>query len=307
MIATKAPGSSAAHRGHQPSAHARPERARADPASCRKSQHRARLTQGFTLVELLIALVLIAIILGLMFSGLRLGSRAWEGVETVSERVNDLRVARNLVERVLRQARPESVLFDGEEWPVFAGDAESLELVAPLSEHVGIPGLYIVRLVLEPAGDHDRLVLVRWLLHPDVLDGGDDYPEWEPLAEASSIGADQGPLDRDVAEGAYGRTILLPQVDQFELSYFGIAEGETDAEWLEEWLEQPRPPRRVRIAVTTPRLSWPDAVVELPGGGAADFGVLGGPGGNPFEEQPPAGDWDDGRLGEGGALLQPDP
>lgn len=94
---------------------------------------------GFTLVELLIALVLIAIITVLMFSGLRLGSRAWEGVETVSERVADLRVAHNFFDRTLRQTQQHSLVFDGTMVPVFAGDAESLELVAPLSEHVGIP------------------------------------------------------------------------------------------------------------------------------------------------------------------------
>jgi general secretion pathway protein J len=229
-----------------------------------------------------------------MFSGLRLGSRAWEGVETESERVNDLRVARNTVERALRQTRPASIVVEGEAWPICAGDSVSTEFVAPLSEHVGIPGLYILRLILEPAGDHERLVLVRWLLHPDVLEGGDDYPEWEPLAEASGIGADTGPLARDVAEGAYGRTVLLPQVEQFELAYFGTAEGETDPEWLEEWLDQPNPPEKVRLALSTPRESWPAAVVELPGGADAGFGIVGEIGQAPGQEQVTSGAQDNG-------------
>lgn len=239
-------------------------------------RHRAtacHCSAGFTLVELLIALVLISIILVLMFSGLRLGSRAWEGVEIVSERVNDLRVARNFLDRTLRQARPASIVVDGEERPVFAGDAVSLEFVAPLSEHVGVPGLYVLRLVLESAGEYERLVLVRWLLHPDVLEGGDDYPEWQPLAEASSISADEGPLDRDVAAGAYGRTVLLPQVDRFEIAYFGVEEGQNEPEWFEEWLDQPRLPQKVYLYLTTPRQSWPAAVVELPGGDAAGMNL----------------------------------
>jgi general secretion pathway protein J len=242
------------------------------------SRRRTSGAGGFTLVELLIALVLIAVIMVLMFSGLRLGSRAWEAVATVSERVSDLRVARNFLERTLRQAQPVEVVFDGTQWPVFAGDPTRLELVAPLSEHVGIPGLYILRLGLEPAGEYDRLVLVRWLLHPEVLEGGDDYPEWEPLMEDSGIGADAGPLDRDVADGAYGRTVLLPQVAELELAYFGVAEGESEPEWFEEWADQPRLPEKVRLALRTPRQSWPAAVVELPGGAALgrDPGLLQG-------------------------------
>ena len=230
---------------------------------------------GFTLVELLIALVLISVITLLMFSGLRLGSRAWEGVETVSDQVNDVRVARNFIERTLRQARPASVVFDGEQWPIFAGDTKGLELAAPLSEHVGIPGLYILRLVVEPAGEHERLVLVRWLLHPEVLEGGDDYPPWEPLFESGATLADAGPLDRDIAAGAYGRTVLLPQVETFELAYFGVPEGESEPEWLEEWAYQRRLPKNVRMALSTPRQDWPDAVVALPGGEAVQFGEVG--------------------------------
>jgi len=228
---------------------------------------------GFTLVELLIALVLVTIITVLMFSGLRLGSRAWEGVETVSERVSDLRVARNFIERTLRQAQQRSLVIDGVSLPVFAGNAESVELVAPLSEHVGIPGLYVLRLGLEDAGDYPRLVLARWLLHPETLEGGDDHPAWEPLIDASPLFEDSSPLDRDVAAGAYGRTVLLPEVADFELAYFGVAEGEQDPEWSEDWFEQPRLPLKIRLVLTTPRQSWPAAVIELPGAAETNFGL----------------------------------
>ncbi|MCF7984176.1 MAG: prepilin-type N-terminal cleavage/methylation domain-containing protein [Thiohalocapsa sp.] len=229
--------------------------------------------RGFTLVELLIALTLIAMITVLMFSGLRLGTRAWEGVETVSERVADIRVARNFVEGILRQARPASVFLDGLELQVFAGDAERIDLVAPLTENVGIPGLYLLRFQLEQGGEHPRLVLVRWLLHPEVLAGGDDYPAWEPLAEAGMELEDAGPLDRDVASGAYGRTVLLPEVGEFGLAYFGISEGQQDPEWLDEWLEERRMPLAVRLTMTTPSQTWPTGVVALTGG---DLGAFGG-------------------------------
>lgn len=221
--------------------------------------------RGFTLVELLIALVLVATMTVLLFSGLRLGSRAWEAVETVSERVSDLRVARNFIDRMLLQARDVAVVVDGVELPVFAGEPQRLELVAPLSEHVGIPGLYVLRLALEDAGEHPRLVLTRWLLHPEVLEGGDDYPAWEPMIDSVGGPADAGPLDRDVAAGVYGRTVLLPAVERFELAYFGIAEGEQQGDWFEDWLEQRRLPQQVRMELTTPEQSWPAAVRPLPG------------------------------------------
>lgn len=230
----------------------------------------ASRSHGFTLVELLIALSLIGIITLLLFSGLRLGSRSWEAVDTVSERVADLRIARNFIERTLRQTRALSVVFDGVELPVFAGDAEALEWVAPLSEHVGIPGLYILRLTLEEAGEYPRLVLTRWLLHPEILEGTDETPAWEPLLDQAGSAGDLGPFDRDLAAGAYGRTVLLPQVADFRLEYFGVQVGTFEAGgnegiWADEWIDQTQLPQLVRLSLTTPVQGWPAALVRLPG------------------------------------------
>lgn len=217
---------------------------------------------GFTLVELLIALALIGLISLLLFSGLRLGTRAWEGVETVAERTAEPRIARNFLERVLVQARPARITFDEEEVLVFAGDAENLELVAPLSEHVGTPGLYVLRLSLAN-GTEKQLVLTRWLLHPDVLEGFDGIPEWEPFGDGGRLPA-AGPLDEDFAAGAYGNTLLLQGVDELKIAYFGIAEGEQDPDWYDDWTEQPRMPLALRIHLTTPEQTWPDMLIRLP-------------------------------------------
>lgn len=88
-----------------------------------------------------------------------------------TERTAGPRSARNFLARALMQVRPTWVTFEAKWVTVFAGDAENLEFVAPLSEHVGTPGLYILRLTLDKDG---RLVLTRWLLHPDALGGKND-------------------------------------------------------------------------------------------------------------------------------------
>lgn len=219
---------------------------------------------GFTLVELLIALAMVALITLLLFSGLRIGSRTWETLDASAERTDDLRLAFGFLSRTLVQARPATAVYDGELVGVFAGDAERLELAAPLSEHVGVPGIYILRLTLEGHGDSRELLLTRWLMHPDLLEGFDDIPEWEPLAAISGAGVDSLPLDADAAGGAFGRTLLLEGVQSLEISYYGVVDGDLDPDWHEEWLEQQGLPLLVRIHIEMLDLQWPDLIVALP-------------------------------------------
>jgi general secretion pathway protein J len=219
-------------------------------------------SSGFTLVELVIALALIGLITLLLFSGLRVGARAWEGVETLAERSAEPRIARNFLARALIQTRPMQVTFEAEQVTVFRGDAENLEFVAPLSEHVGTPGLYILRLSLVQ-GELNRLVLTRWLLQPDVLDGSGEIPEWKPFDGGASP-TESGPLDEDRAAGAFGSTLLLDGVKELEIGYFGIAQGQQEPEWYSEWLDEPRMPLAVRIHLTTKAQTWPDILIRLP-------------------------------------------
>jgi general secretion pathway protein J len=246
-------------------------------------------SSGFTLIELIIALALVALITVLLFSGLRLGSRAWDGVDTVAERNAELRSARGFLDRTLSQTRDLVLRFDAQDHQVFAGDATSLEFVAPLSEYVGIPGLYVLRLGLEGGGKDLRLVLTRWLLHSDVLNGNAEAPEWRPL-EPGSPGISGAPAEeRDMAAGAFGQATLLEGVGAFELSYFGVAEEagsgasasgrsarnprdvgvggavtESEGKWHDEWINQPYPPQLIRVRLTSRRQDWPDSVVALP-------------------------------------------
>lgn len=241
-----------------------PTRERAIQVTRGRAPRRSPRRLGFTLVELLIALAMVGLITLLLFSALRIGSRAWDAVDLVAERIGALRLARDFLQMALTQARATTLIYDGAPVSVFAGDAERLELVTPLAERVGVPGLYILRLTLEDVGDGRDLILTRWLIHPEVLEGTDEIPPWEPLKEDGGSPSSSVPLDQDAAAGAYGRTRLLEAVDAFEIRYFGTLEGEAEPDWWEEWLDQSALPSLVRIRLTTVNQSWPDLIVALP-------------------------------------------
>jgi len=244
----------------------RADKAQIGPAAARHTGRLAQGSAGFTLVELLIALALIALITLLLFSGLSLGSRAWEAVETAAERNAEHRTARSLLARILPQARTTTMRLEEGVRLAFAGERERLEFVGPLVHQVGVPGLYLLRLSLVERDAGRALILTRWLLHPEVLVGGAEFPAWEPLPDAASLGLGSPEPDRDRAAGAYGTTLLLDGVEALEISYFGILPGEAEGEWLEEWIEQPRLPERIRIRLQTTTGAWPDLSVDLPQG-----------------------------------------
>lgn len=208
---------------------------------------------------------MVSLIMVLLFAGLRIGGRAWDGVDVTAERVGAVRLAHGFLLRTLTQSRPASLVFDGSLVGVFAGDTEQLEYAAPLSEHVGVPGIYVLRLGVEGRGRQRVLVLTRWLMHPEVLEGkADGVPEWAPLKEDGQRGLAAIPLDRDAAGGAFGRTLLLEGMEEVVISYFGVLAGETDPDWHKEWLEQPAPPALIRIHLRTIDQTWPDLIVALP-------------------------------------------
>ena len=221
-------------------------------------------SRGFTLVELLIALAMVSMIAVLLFAGLRVGSRTWDLVDVSADRVGAVRLANGFLLRTLSQARPVSLVFDGALVAVFAGDAEGVEYAAPLSDYVGAPGLYVLRLQVGGDGPQRALILTRWLIHPEVLEGKlEGVPKWEPFKQDSPLALGDLPLDRDAVAGAFGRSLLLEGVKEIAIDYYGVLAGETDPEWHKEWLGQPTPPALMRIHLNTIDQTWPDLIVAL--------------------------------------------
>ncbi|MCF1182405.1 prepilin-type N-terminal cleavage/methylation domain-containing protein [Marichromatium gracile] len=221
-----------------------------------------RCTRGFTLLELLVALALLGLIATLVFAGLRLGARTWEAVDARAEALAELRAVHGFVGRALRQGRALSLTFEDGVHPVFAGDSERLEWVAPLSTHVGLPGLHLLRLTRERGPRGEVLMLTHWLFHPEVLAGASGTPPWVALADEPPAPGAPGE-ELDLGEGAFGRTLLLAGPMRFELAYYGTREGEPGPAWHRNWLGQPRPPRLVRMRLRTAALDWPELVVAL--------------------------------------------
>lgn len=201
--------------------------------------------RGVSLIEMVIALAILGMMGTLALGGLRLGVRTWETVGQRVESESRTQIVRAFLRRTLSQATPVlQVEAEGRPHPLFAGGGESLLLVAPLADYLGLGGLQRLELTVEDmdGGDKRRLVLTRTPYHaPDREAGGDAAAADEPE-----------------------RHVLLEGVNEIQFDYLRDT-GDGGREWAGSWADEPKLPLAVRLTVETQerRPPWPDLVVPL--------------------------------------------
>jgi general secretion pathway protein J len=187
---------------------------------------------GFTLVELLVATTLLALLSVILFGGLRFGARTWEAGTGSIERVGEVEAAQELLRRTLVEAAVPAAIGPAEE-PAFAGTDREAHFVAPLPAHAGTGGLG------------------RYVLGSD--DRGQLTIGWEPRRPERRLDADLGA----------DPSAILQQVAALKLSYFGAAAPSEKAAWHDSWKGRSLP-RLIRVEVSFTegdRRSWPDLVI----------------------------------------------
>lgn len=194
--------------------------------------------KGFTLVELLIGMVLLGLIFTLLFGGLRLGSRSWDGGAERAEASAQLRAVQGFLRRKLGQALPLTWQTGAGTRLAFEGTPETLKFAAPLSAHAGGGGLYLLGLALEQGETGQRLILKR--------------------APADHEAADFSALEQGE------QSVLAEQVKSMAVAYFGAASAGEAPEWQDRWEDTQRLPLLVRIRVELDggRI-WPDFVAPI--------------------------------------------
>lgn len=196
-------------------------------------------TAGFTLLEVLIAMVLLTGVFGLVFGGLRLGAQTTDAAGQVMAESQEFRTVHGLTRRFLARAMP--AVWDEDDQPfAFEGNADSVRFVARLPAYPGIPGLYWVSLETESGRDGDalRLTLVPFRADRDDLDAMD------PIED----------------------TVLVAPPADIAFAYFGAEDGDGSPVWQDDWRSDDAMPALVKLTITAgaeKRTPWPALVVAL--------------------------------------------
>lgn len=126
---------------------------------------------GFTLVELLLAVTLMSILLGLAYGGLRAATRATERGQAVLEASGNIRSTHQFIRRQLNQMQPLpfEMAGDAEQTRImFLGDARRIQFVGPMPGYLGQGGPQVQVLEFVPGDEGDDLVFTHALLQEFV-------------------------------------------------------------------------------------------------------------------------------------------
>jgi general secretion pathway protein J len=191
---------------------------------------------GFSLVEMLVALVLVGLAAMLMVQGLASGRRLWADEEIRTQRGETVEAAQTLVRARVERLRPVTRFGADRPYADLEGTPDTLSFIS-LPPDVERPSpMRRYRLFLDERGD---LVLssASALASPDA--GG----------EAAADRTDQ---------------TLMRHVEGLAIDYFGPATRGAAPGWQPSWSQQPTPPQLVRIRLSFPagdRRTWPDLIV----------------------------------------------
>ncbi len=200
-----------------------------------------RTQRGFTLMEVLIASVLLGLMMLVLTGSLRVGADSWEGGEERLIRASRLyTVGHFLRQHIANQVPVSGVDEKGEMEASFHGTETTLSYIAPLPDQLEGGGLY--RFKLYTRGEEDqrelRISIVPFQSAPDK---NRTPPE---------------PLD-DLA--------IIDQVKNVRFAYFGASEdsppSERSGKWWKEWRNY-QLPTLIRINIERDGEDpWPTLVI----------------------------------------------
>jgi general secretion pathway protein J len=183
----------------------------------------ARRARGFSLIEVLLSLVLLAVGLGLAFATLRNATIATERAETAAQRQERLRAVQAFLRRQLDAAMTQPMEYDEEtgEATVFVAEDGGIAFVAPMPGYLSRGGPYVQRFRLaRGVGGGLQLEFEHRLLTPD----GAIDPEREPEVLLTGIAEGRFELRTLDDEGKPGdwttdweTPALLPRLVRLEL------------------------------------------------------------------------------------------
>ena len=180
--------------------------------------------QGFTLVELLVAVTLVSLLTVLLFGGLRFGTRSADAVGRRIDASSDVALLYDFMQTQLANAQPTPVIDDPESDAVdFDGEPASVSFVGLPPSEVDLGGYQRLTVSVEEKGAGKRLVA-----------------DWRQMP--------RGPLSANA--GARRPSVLMDHVTSVRFAYYGQYGANRPLSWGDRWHDRRTLPQLVRVSIT---------------------------------------------------------
>ncbi len=201
---------------------------------------------GFTLIEVLLATMLLAAGLALGFATVRAAGATAERGEAMAVRNERMRSVSEFLRSRIGGAQGAVFNLDDATGQAqrFLGDARSMRFVADLPDYLGRGGPHLHELKLAGSGDTQSLQV-----------------DFRMVVAGKTIET----TDRRAPEP------LVNELRSVRFSYRANPDGDQPAPWQPQWDSAEALPQQVRVQIADKQGAWPDVVIALPQ--AASYGV----------------------------------
>ncbi len=199
-------------------------------------------TRGFTLVELLLAILLLGMLMAGAYAGISTAGKAVVSGEAMIDRTNRVRVAQEFIRRQMRNALSLNFAIDSTdgESRLFEGESDIVRFVSTMPGYLSNGGAYVQTLWLKSGRGGRQLVFGFQMLNGYDADDGDDS-ERDPV-------------------------VLIEGIQDGGFEYRGLDESGKMSDWKDEWDNPAVLPAAVRLRLRMSdesRYVWPDIEVAI--------------------------------------------
>lgn len=194
---------------------------------------------GFTLLEMMVAFSLLALLFLALFSSFHTIGRGWEAADRKLLKIEDTR----LISEFLRNQLSQTIVVQikGEAGPVYAfeGADDYVRYAAPLQPLQNQGGIYLIELAVKPDKE-GRKIEMRYAPYRPDLSWDEALEAVEPILVYSGLGL-------------------------VHFDYYAAESDQDDPRWRAEWLDQSVYPLLVRVMIEgKDHQAWPTLIVDLP-------------------------------------------
>jgi general secretion pathway protein J len=195
---------------------------------------------GFTLLEILLVIILLAFLMTGAYSGITAATRAIRSGEAAIERIDKVRTVQEFLRHQLSRTLPFPFVQTNTTKVIFQGENNFMRFVAPMPGYLSKGGAYVQTLELTQGQDGQQLVFTSTLLNGFSFD--------RSSSDASST------------------VVLLEHIHDGKFSYRGLNKNGDLTRWSDGWNDSSSTPLLVGIDLDlgeSGQINWPSMAIPL--------------------------------------------